>query len=490
MGGKKPNVQETKIEDLIPDNLNANKGTEFGGHLMEKSFRELGAGRSILLDKNNRIIAGNKSTETAASIGLNDVIIVETDGTKLVAVKRMDIDIDTQKGRELALADNATSKVNLQWDEEVIAQIAEQWDVDPSDWGITDLAAGGFGGDGEQEEGTKLEDRFIVPPFSILDTRKGYWQERKRMWRHTIGDYGESRNDTLIKSPELKYKDIYQKSAKKRKELGISFPEYLEKFVSKEELAKADATVLSQGVSILDPVLSEIIVRWFGLENGKAFDCFAGDTVFGFVASTLGQSFTGIELRQRQADLNNQRVQEAGLKATYICDDGQNVAKHIEPESQDLFFSCPPYFDLEVYSELENDASNQDSYEEFIQILNEAFTNSIKCLKQNRFAVVVIGDVRNKKTGCYYNLVDDIRRIFIRNGVSVYNEMILVETGASTALRAGQYMESRKVAKMHQNVLVFYKGNTKEIKNNFKKIEYKEEDFENESEDLAHERLD
>ncbi|MBV5348886.1 hypothetical protein JZU61_04420 [bacterium] len=127
---------ETKIDKLIADDLNANKGTEYGGHLMEKSFRELGAGRSILLDRNNRIIAGNKSAETAAAIGLDNVIIVETDGTKLVAVKRMDIDIDSKQGRELALADNATSKANLAWDAEAIAQITEQWEVTPEDWGI------------------------------------------------------------------------------------------------------------------------------------------------------------------------------------------------------------------------------------------------------------------------------------------------------------------------------------------------------------------
>lgn len=127
---------ETKIDKLVPDNLNANKGTEFGHHLIDKSFRELGAGRSILLDKNNRIIAGNKSTEKCMDIGIEDVIIVETDGTKLVAVKRTDIDLDSEKGRSLAIADNATSKANLEWDKEAIEQISEKWDIEPEDWGI------------------------------------------------------------------------------------------------------------------------------------------------------------------------------------------------------------------------------------------------------------------------------------------------------------------------------------------------------------------
>lgn len=149
----KTKILETSIDQLTPDDLNANKGTEYGQHLIEKSFRELGAGRSILLDKNNKIIAGNKSTETAAAIGLKDVIIVETDGTKLVAVKRTDIDIDSKQGRELALADNATSKANLAWDDEAIQQIQEQWEVDPEDWGIKAFS--------EESEGDAFDDKGI-----------------------------------------------------------------------------------------------------------------------------------------------------------------------------------------------------------------------------------------------------------------------------------------------------------------------------------------
>lgn len=104
--------------------------------------------------------------------------------------------------------------------------------------------------------------------------------------------------------------------------------------------------------------------------------------------------------------------------------------------------------------------------------------------------MIVVGDVRNKKTGCYYDFCGDIKRIFRDNGAELYNEIILVETGASTALRAGRYMESRKVAKMHQNILVFYKGNTKNIKSNFPKIEYASEDLEQFREDLEQFRVD
>ena len=129
-------IKKAKLKDLIQDDRNLNKGTERGQQLIEKSLRELGAGRSLLLDKNNRIIAGNKTHKNAEALGMEDVIIVETDGTKLVAVKRTDIDLDSQKGREMAMADNVTTQVDLAWDTEQMESIAEDFDIDTEEWGI------------------------------------------------------------------------------------------------------------------------------------------------------------------------------------------------------------------------------------------------------------------------------------------------------------------------------------------------------------------
>lgn len=129
-------IIETNIESLVPDNKNFNKGTEYGDRLMDESLRKFGLARSIVIDKNNRIIAGNKTAEKAADIGFTDVLVVEVDGNQLVAVKRKDIDLDTAKGRELALADNATSKANLAWDESLIEDVSQQWDFEPQDWGV------------------------------------------------------------------------------------------------------------------------------------------------------------------------------------------------------------------------------------------------------------------------------------------------------------------------------------------------------------------
>lgn len=129
----------SKIKDLIPDDKNYNTGNEFGNSLIEKSLRNLGAGRSILIDKNNRIIAGNKTVENAVAIGLEDMQIVESDGTKIIAVKRTDIDLDSKKGRELALADNASAKANIVWNHE---NLKEDWgDDDLKGWGVEDEAS-------------------------------------------------------------------------------------------------------------------------------------------------------------------------------------------------------------------------------------------------------------------------------------------------------------------------------------------------------------
>lgn len=367
------------------------------------------------------------------------------------------------------------------WDMDMLANEWDSQDLD--DWGL-DVWQDNSDGEGKSSTSdsspanASLNDRFVVPPFSILDTRKGYWQARKKMWRELIGDMGESRNDTLLHSPEVKYKDLYQRTRKHREELGLSFKEYLEKYVPDDVLEKEAQNVVLSGVSLFDPVLTEIMAKWFtSRKESKIFDCFAGDTYKGLVFAMCGHSFRGIELRKEQVDINNRIIEGRELDIEYICDDGQNVGKHIDADSQDLLFSCPPYFNIEHYSDLENDASNQKSYDDFIQILRNAFTAAIGCLKENRFAVIVVGDVRDKSTGFYYDFCGDIKRIFKEGGMSLYNELILVETAASTAMRAGRYMESRKVAKMHQNILIFYKGNPKDIKKYFPKIEFTQDEL-------------
>ena len=108
---------EIKLSELTPDKRNANEGTERGTYMLNYSLEQFGAGRSILTDKNGRIIAGNKTAEAAGAIGLDNVIVVKTDGTKLVAVQRTDLDLETDdEARQLAYADNRVSEVDFSLD--------------------------------------------------------------------------------------------------------------------------------------------------------------------------------------------------------------------------------------------------------------------------------------------------------------------------------------------------------------------------------------
>jgi len=150
------------ISDLVPDDKNFNTGNELGNSLIEKSLRKHGAGRSILIDKNNRIIAGNKTIENAAFIGMEDVMIVETTGNQIVAVKRMDIDLDSKAGREMALADNQTNKINYIVNVEVLEAVCEEMDIQSVEWGI--------------DGGVKLTDEF-GENFSLKDGDKEPFQQ-------------------------------------------------------------------------------------------------------------------------------------------------------------------------------------------------------------------------------------------------------------------------------------------------------------------------
>ena len=120
-----------KITDLSPDNLNANRGTKRGNKAVETSLSRYGAGRSILIDKAGRIIAGNKTAANAAAAGISDVVVVPSDGKTIIAVQRTDLDLDSPEGRALAIADNRSAELGLEWDPAVLAELSPDLDLKP-----------------------------------------------------------------------------------------------------------------------------------------------------------------------------------------------------------------------------------------------------------------------------------------------------------------------------------------------------------------------
>lgn len=121
-----------KLSELLPDNHNPNKGTFRGRSAVERSLVDCGAGRSIVTDKNGVILAGNKTAAAAQSAGLSEeVILVETDGSQLVVVRRTDLDAADTKAKTLAIADNRTAELGLDWDSDVLKEMSGDLNLTP-----------------------------------------------------------------------------------------------------------------------------------------------------------------------------------------------------------------------------------------------------------------------------------------------------------------------------------------------------------------------
>ena len=148
------------IEELVQDEHNFNKGTDEGGRLMERSFKEMGAGRSVLIDKHGKIIAGNKSQKAAIAAGIKRVRVIETTGDELIAVKRTDVELESEQGRKMALLDNLTTQVNLAWDETELQTITgeiEGFDVGDFGFDIKDMPQTEFATMGDETEDEAIE---------------------------------------------------------------------------------------------------------------------------------------------------------------------------------------------------------------------------------------------------------------------------------------------------------------------------------------------
>lgn len=135
----KAKTTEGKITDLIPDDRNANRHSDRGIELVDKSFKELGAGRSVVVDRHNKLIAGNNSQRAATEAGITKTVVVETDGDTLVVVKRTDLDLDSTddpRARQMALIDNSSALYGIEFQFDVAESLGEVFGFDVADWGI------------------------------------------------------------------------------------------------------------------------------------------------------------------------------------------------------------------------------------------------------------------------------------------------------------------------------------------------------------------
>lgn len=212
-----------------------------------------------------------------------------------------------------------------------------------------------------------LRDEFIEPPFSVLDTKGQHWTERKEKWKR-LGIKSEIGRDAVSIN------------------MGANENRYGQK-------GKVDDS--KNYTSIFDPVLCELMYRWFCPEGGKIIDPFAGGSVRGIVASYLGYEYVGIELRQEQVESNRQQADcildnQQDTMPTWIIGDSNNILDSVQDDYFDLAFTCPPYADLEVYSKDPCDLSNMN-YQDFEKSYKSIIHKTSRKVKQDGFVIIVVG---------------------------------------------------------------------------------------------------
>jgi DNA modification methylase len=262
----------------------------------------------------------------------------------------------------------------------------------------------------------------VIYPFSILDSRTAEWKQRKNYW---ITNFG-------IQS-----------------ELG-----------REETQSKSGFWETSKNVSVFDPVLTELCYTWFCPPKGNILDPFAGGSVRGIVATELGFNYTGIDLSSKQI-LENRKQSD---KPNWIIGDSNKELQKLDRE-YDFVFTCPPYHDLEVYSDDIHDLSNM-KYTKFLKVLDNIIYKSEHKLKDNRFFGIVVSEIRdltttrNYKIGKYKNFVSNVIEMCERHNLHFYNDMILFNSQHQASRTAKTYFNrNRKIASVHQNILIFVKGN-------------------------------
>ena len=438
-------IRRIKITDLRPTARNPNRHTPRGLQAIEDSAGEVGAARSGVVDRDGVLLAGNGAWEALQRAGVRDALLVETDGSEWVVVQRSDLVDGEVRAEALKIGDNRASELGLEWDNEILDGLMT--DIATSSEALVDSV--GFREDELEELLTRLEleqrgvtqpadtlqKTFGVPPFTVLDARQGYWQERKRAWLALGLEDVAGRPEQLIFGNTEGMLALIQ---------GSSAP-----------------TILT-GTSRFDPVLAELACTWFCREGGSVFDPFAGGATRGVVATRLGLSYTGIDLSETQIAANYEQAHRIVPEAvpTWIAGNSLELDDLLSADSSfDMVFTCPPYFDLERYSDDADDLSNYKSYDRFLDDYSTILRKSMARLKNDRYACIVVGNMRDRQ-GLLRNFVSDTIAACESAGAALYNDAILVTPLATAIVRARRtfVQGKRKLTRTHQHVLIFVKG--------------------------------
>ncbi len=428
------------IADLRENPRNPNKHPQFQLERLAEIIRGNGWRQPVTVsDRSGLIVKGHGRYQAARLAGF-----------KLVPVEIQHYENEAAEMADL-LADNHIAEL-AEMDEGVLSSVLADLQHEAPDYvpltgfseaDIAELMGGQTAWD--KESGGLLSETFLVPPLSTLDARQPVWQERKRAWI-SAGLRSEETREAL-------YKGLENLAKKTNKHVGAW-----------------------AGTSIFDPVLCEIAYAWFSRPGDRILDPFAGGSVRGIVAAVMKRAYTGIDLRQDQVEANRRQAEllsRGDIIPQWISGDSHLELDALPDEHYQMMLSCPPYADLEVYSDDSRDLSNMP-YEEFLRVYRAIIAKAYSKLAKDSFAVWVIGEVRSKG-GSYYNFLGDTIRAFLDAGFLYWNESVLLTQIASKAIVCRRPMEvSRKISKVHQNVLVFVKGDAKAAAQRLGEIELAE----------------
>lgn len=206
--------------------------------------------------------------------------------------------------------------------------------------------------------------------------------------------------------------------------------------------------------SIFNPHLAQMILSAYTENDKNIYDGFAGGGTRGFVASAMGHTYTGVEIRQEEVDRLLERQKELGVEFTIHCADSRFY--DIDPDHFDFSYTCPPYYDLEVYSPLEGDMSNVGTYDEFLQMLKESMAVTYRGLKPGTLFVMVVGNFRDKK-GNLRHFNGDVVRIGLELGFVLHDELVFWGASDVAYQRLGQFVANRRSVRVHEYVVIFKK---------------------------------
>ncbi len=298
-----------------------------------------------------------------------------------------------------------------------------------------------------------LKDKYGWPPFSVINTISHDWQRRKDEW-------------------EVLFKDST---------VGRDVKRFNATPTNTFSARGADAKQ-AEPISEFDPYLAELMYRWFSREGDTILDPFAGGCVRGVVASVLDRHYYGIDLNLDQVVTNREQYEDLQVRYTNLAGSASWIWGDADADLKamvraNMVFTCPPYYNLEQYTKDPRDLSRQPSYADFLHKYSSILCKAAESLNDNSFFVIVVSEVREECRGIeksnFVGLVPDTIYI-LRDKCSLhyYNEIIVMNNIGSLPIRAPKYFDqSRKIGRMHQNCLVFYKGDLSKIEEKFGKLQ-------------------